>query len=57
MNLVDERDLLSLMDEEEAAEFALPRSRRNRNPPESRSLWRMWRKPEEPEKKSTPRPC
>lgn len=55
MNLVDERDLLSLMDEEEAAEFA-PVEEPEPEPTEEPEPEPEPEQPEEPEKKTNPVP-
>lgn len=56
MNLVDERDLLSLMDEEEAAEFAPAEEPEEPEPPAEPEPDPDEEEPEEPEKKSNPAP-
>ena len=56
MNLVDERDLLSLMDEEEAAEFAPTEEPEEPEPPAEPEPEPDAEAPEEPEKKSNPAP-
>ena len=56
MNLVDERDLLSLMDEDEAAEFAAVEEPEEPEPTEEPEPVEDVEEPEEPEKKSNPAP-
>ena len=55
MNLVDERDLLSLMDEDEAAEYAKPEP--EEVPPAVTPEPEEQEEPEEPAKKSSPLPA